>query len=133
MPGEFRTTDYTLGEITDILSEDFLTWVGWNKLDYKTQDYQQSNQFTWNYSTASNKLTANQPLAVGAWRGLYNYFYDTIYPNTRPWEMLGFSVIPVWWEDEYGPAPYTSGNLVLWEDLAAGLVRDPVAPYVLPE
>jgi hypothetical protein len=133
VPGEFRTTDYTLGEITDILSEDFLTWVGWNKLDYKTQDYQQNNQFTWNYSTASNKLTANQPLAVGAWRGLYNYFYDTIYPNTRPWEMLGFSVIPVWWEDEYGPAPYTSGNLVLWEDLAAGLVRDPVAPYVLPE
>ncbi len=133
VPGQFRTTDYTLGEITDILSEDFLTWVGWNKLDYKTQDYQQSNQFTWNYSTASNKLTANQPLVVGAWRGLYNYFYDTIYPNTRPWEMLGFSVMPVWWENEYGPAPYTSGNLVLWEDLAAGLVRDPVAPYVLPE
>ncbi|WP_353479841.1 hypothetical protein [Haliscomenobacter sp.] len=133
VPGEFRTTNYTLGEITDILSEDFLTWVGWNKLDYKTQDYQQNNQFTWNYSTASNKLTANQPLVVGAWRGLYNYFYDTIYPNTRPWEMLGFSVIPVWWEDEYGPAPYTSGNLVLWEDLAAGQVRDPVAPYVLPE
>jgi len=133
VPGEFRTTDYTLGEITDILSEDFLTWVGWNKLDYKTQDYQQNNQFTWNYSTASNKLTANQPLVVGAWRGLYNYFYDTIYPNTRPWEMLGFSVMPVWWENEYGPAPYTSGNLVLWEDLAAGLVRDPVAPYVLPE
>jgi len=133
VPGEFRTTDYTLGEITDILSQDFLTWVGWNKLDYKTQDYQQANQFTWNYSTASNKLTNNQPLMVGAWRGLYNYFYDTIYPNTRPWEMLGFSVMPMWWEDEYGPAPYTSGNLVLWEDLAAGLVRDPVAPYVLPE
>ena len=133
VPGQFRTTDYTLGEITDIISEDFLTWVGWNKLDYKTQDYQQNNQFTWNYSTASNKLTANQPLVVGAWRGLYNYFYDTIYPNTRPWEMLGFSVMPIWWENEYGPAPYTSGNLVLWEDLAAGLVRDPVAPYVLPE
>ena len=133
IPGEFRTTDYTLGEITDILSEDFLTWVGWNKLDYKTQDYQQNNQFTWNYSTASNKLTVNQPLVVGAWRGLYNYFYDTIYPNTRPWEMLGFSVMPVWWENEYGPAPYTSGNLVLWEDLAAGLVRDPIAPYVLSQ
>jgi hypothetical protein len=42
-------------------------------------------------------------------------------------------VIPVWWEAEYGPAPYTSGNLVLWDDLAAGLVRDPVAPYVLPQ
>ena len=133
VPGQFRTTDYTLGEITQIESQDFLTWVGWNKLDYKAQDYLPNNGFTWNYSTASNKLTDNQPLTVGAWRGIYNYFYDTISPNTRPWEMLGFTVMPVWWIAEYGPAPYTSGNLVLWNDLAAGLVRDPVAPYVLPQ
>ena len=133
VPGQFRTTDYTLSEITQIESQDFLTWVGWNKLDYKTQDYLPNNGFTWNYSTAGNKLSNNEPLAVGAWRGIYNYFYDTISPNTRPWEMLGFSVMPVWWEAEYGPAPYTSGNLVLWDDLAAGLVRDPVAPYVLPQ
>jgi hypothetical protein len=133
VPGQFRTTDYTLGEITDIESQDFLTWVGWNKLDYKSQDYLANNAFTWNYSTAGNKLSNNEPLTVGAWRGIYNYFYDTISPNTRPWEMLGFTVIPAWWIDEYGPAPYTSGNLVLWDDLAAGLVRDPVAPYVLPQ
>jgi len=133
IPGQFRTTDYSLAEVQEILNQDFLTWVGWNKLDYKTQDYISNNQFTWNYSTASNKLTDNQPLVVGAWRGIYNYFYDTIYPNTRPWEMLGFSERPVWWENQYGPAPYTSGNLVLWGDLAAGLVRDPVAPYVRPE
>jgi hypothetical protein len=133
IPGQFRTTDYSLTEIQEILNPDFLIWVGWNKLDYKTQDYIPSNQFTWNYSTASNKLTANQPLVVGAWRGLYNYFYDTIYPNTRPWEMLGFSEMPTWWMNEYGPPPYTSGNLVLWGDLAAGLVKDPVLPYVRPE
>ena len=132
IPGEFRSTDYSLAEIQEILNPDFLTWVGWNKLDYKTQDYIPTNQFTWNYSTASNKLTDNSPLIIGAWRGIYNYFYDTIYPNTRPWEMLGFSERPLWWELEYGPAPYTSGNLVLWQDLAAGLVRDPVLPYVRP-
>ena len=133
IPGQFRTTDYSLVEIQDILNQDFLTWVGWNKLDYKAQDYIKTNQFTWNYSTASNKLTDNKPLVVGAWRGIYNYFYDTIYPNTRPWEMLGFSERPIWWEAYYGPAPYTSGNLVLWGDLAAGIVRDPVAPYIRPE
>jgi len=133
VPGQFRTTDYTLGEITQIESQDFLTWVGWNKLDYKSQDYRAANAFTWNYSTAGNKLNNNEPLAVGAWRGIYNYFYDTTSPNTRPWEMLGFTVMPSWWEAEYGPAPYTSGNLVLWDDLAAGLVRDPIAPYVLPQ
>lgn len=132
IPGEFRTTDYSLIEIQNILNQDFLTWVGWNKLDYKSQDYIKTNQFTWNYSTASNKLNGNA-LAVGAWRGLYNYFYDTIYPTTRPWEMLGFSEMPIWWINEYGPPPYTSGNLVLWGDLAAGLVRDPIANYIRPE
>ena len=132
IPGEFRTTDYSFTEIQDILNQDFLIWVGWNKLDYKTQDYIANNQFTWNYSTASNKLN-NDPLFIGAWRGIYNYFYDTIYPTTRPWEMLGFSEMPIWWVNEYGPPPYTSGNLVLWGDLAAGLVRDPVANYIRPE
>ena len=132
IPGEFRTTDYSLTEIQEILNPDFLAWVGWNKLDYKTQDYIPTNEFTWNYSTASNKLD-DKPLVVGAWRGIYNYFYDTIYPTTRPWEMLGFSEMPVWWLNEYGPPPYTSGNLVLWGDLAAGLVRDPVATYIRPE
>jgi hypothetical protein len=131
IPGQFRTTDYSLSETNRILAQDFLSWVGWNKLDYKLQTYDATNQFTWNYSTAGNKLSNDQPLVVGAWRGIYNYFYDTITPNTRPWEMLGFSEEPVWWQDEYGPAPYTSGNLVLWNDLATGTVKDPVAPYVI--
>lgn len=131
IPGQFRTTDYSLNEINTILSVDFLTWVGWNKLEYTAQRYDADDAFTYNYNQSSNKLT-RQPL-LGAWRGIYNYFYDTIYPTTRPWEMLGFSQEPSWWQDYYGPAPYTSGNLVLWEDLAQGLVRDPAGEYIRPE
>jgi hypothetical protein len=37
--------------------------------------------------------------------------------------MLGFSEQPTWWESEYGAAPYTSGNLILWEDLRDGVIR----------
>lgn len=131
IPGYFRTTDYSQSEITTILGESFLSWVGWNKIDYKTQDYLANNQFTYNYSSAGNALDG-APL-LGAWRGIYRYFYDTETPELTPWEMLGFSQMPTWWEDRYGPAPYTSGNLVLWDDLEAGLVADPVAPYVLPQ
>ena len=131
LPGQFRTTDYNLGEINQILSTSFLSWIGWNKLDYTTQRYLANNQFTWNYSQSADRLTGD--VLPGAWRGIYNYFYDTIYPNTRPWEMLGFSQEPDWWQNEYGPAPYTSGNLVLWEDLQAGLVRDPAGVYVLQQ
>jgi hypothetical protein len=130
IPGQFRTTDYSLSEITEILSTDFLSWVGWNKLDYISQTYIDSNAFTFNYSQSADKLSGT-PL-LGSWRGIYNYFYDTISPTTTPWEMLGFSQQPVWWESEYGPAPYTSGNLVLWHDLETGTVRDPRGSYVLP-
>ena len=141
IPGFFRTTDYTQTEITNILSSSFLSWVGWNKLDYKAQDYIATNPFTYNYSNAGSKLdpitdqvsNLNEQPLLGAWRGIYRYFYDTTSPNYTPWEMLGFSEMPVWWETRYGPAPYTSDNLVLWDDLAAGYIADPVAPYVNPK
>jgi hypothetical protein len=131
IPGFFRTTDYSLSEVNGILNKSFLTWVGWNKLNYTAQTYNPDNPFTYNYSSAGNKING-QPL-LGAWRGIYQYFYDTTSPNLTPWEMLGLSEQPSWWEDRYGPAPYTGDNLVLWDDLELGLVADPVAPYVLPQ
>ena len=39
--------------------------------------------------------------------------------------MLGFTVQPTWWNDVYGPAPYTKDNLILWEDLEAGKIAEP--------
>ena len=131
LPGQFRNTGYSYSEINDILSVDFLSYVGWNKLDYNTQNYIPSNEFTWNYSNATNRLTGDNLL--GAWRGIYRYFYDTEDPSRTPWEMLGFTVAPDWWTSTYGSAPYTNANLVLWDDLELGLVRDPVASYILPQ
>jgi len=131
IPGYFRTTDYTQAEVNQILGENFLAWVGANKLNYTSQTYIADNEFTYNYSQAGNRID-QQPL-LGAWRGIYRWFYDTLTPNITPWEMLGLSEQPDWWENTYGPAPYTSDNLVLWEDLAAGLIKDPVAPYINPK
>lgn len=123
VPGQFRTTDYTLEQVNQILVEDFLSWIGWNKLDYTTQDYISNNTFTYNYSQSANVISREPSL--GAWRGIYNYFYDTYTPDTTPWQMLGLSQKPIWWDSEYGEGPYTSGNTVLWDDLAAGIVREP--------
>ena len=131
IPGYFRTTDYTQTEINQILGESFLAWVGANKLDYTEQTYIADNPFTYNYSQAGNRID-QEPL-LGAWRGIYRYFYDTLTPNLTPWEMLGFSEQPIWWADRYGPTPYTADNLVLWGDLEAGYVADPVVPYVIPK
>ena len=131
LPGQFRDTGFTFEEINSIFSSDFLSYCGWNKLDYNQQNYLASNEFTYNYSNSLSKLD-RQPL-LGAWRGIYRYYYDTQQPEYTPWEMLGLTIEPNWWQDTYGPAPYTSDNLVLWDDLEAGYVRDPVAPYYLPE
>jgi len=140
IPGYFRTTDYTNKTVTQILSEDFLAWVGYNKLDYTNNDYLSNNEFTYNYSGSGIRLVngvvsnVNETaLTQGAWRGIYRYFYDTFTPDTTPWEMLGLTEQPYWWTDRYGPLPYTSDNLVLWGDLEAGYVADPVAPYVNPK
>jgi hypothetical protein len=127
MPGQFRTTGYSFEEINNIFSQDFLSYCGWNKLDYKPQQYNANNSFTWNYSGAQNKL--NNQNMLGAWRGIYRYTYDTQQPEYTPWEMLGLSIRPTWWNDRYGPAPYTQDNLVLWDDIEAGYVADPIAPY----
>ena len=130
VPGEFRETDYTDKEITEILSPSLLAWLGWNRIDFKSQEYDQTDEKTWNYSSSGNKLSGNTPLK-GHWRGVYNYFYDTDAPHERPWEMLGLKERPDWWVLRYGPAPYTAGNLVLWDDLEAGILKDPDGEVVL--
>lgn len=122
IPGKFRSNDYSLEEWNGVLTQSFLKWVGTNRVDYITNStFNANNPFTWNYKNFKDVLPGNENL-TGTWRSIYNYFYDTDRPHTNPWEMLGFSKRPDWWEDRYGPAPYTGGNLVLWEDLEAGYI-----------
>jgi hypothetical protein len=135
LPGNFRETGYSYADINNLLATDFLSYVGWNKLDYTAQNYLPANQFSWNYSSSQNKLSfdrSDNTNLLGAWRGINRYFYDTENPALTPWEMLGFAIKPTWWNTVYGPGPYTSDNLVLWDDLEAGRVADPAGTYVLP-
>lgn len=132
VPGFFRSTDYSYDEILQIYSESFLNWVGQNRIDYQDQYFLSNNQFTYNYNECNNKIDKSTILQ-GYWRGIYRYFYDTDTPDTTPWEMLGYSNKPDWWETRYGPAPYTSDNLVLWNDLAQGISYNDGEPVVLEQ
>ena len=69
----------------------------------------------WNYRGTSTEFP-------GHWRGLYEYYYDTVRPHTHPWEMLGFTEKPLWWDDQYG-TDYSSTNEALWNDLESGIIR----------
>ena len=133
-PSVFVQGEYKLSEIDNILSYDFYTWTGRNSLDYQYNDiYAAGNEFTYNY--ARNKDAVKQEYLPGHWRGIYNYFYDTDRPHTHPWEMLGYSQQPTWWAEHYGPAPYSSGNELLWNDLAAGFdhgLHKSIKRYIRP-
>ena len=132
LPGFFRDTGYSYEEILEIYSESFLNWVGQNRINYTTQYYSATNEFTYNYYQSGNKIN-KESIQPGYWRGVYEYFYDTSNPDTAPWEMLGFTNQPTWWETRYGPAPYTSDNLVLWDDLAQGIDWNNGSPVVITQ
>ena len=132
LPGFFRQTDYTYDEILEIYSEGFLDWVGQNRIDYKTQYYNRNDQFTYNYRNSQTKINPST-IEQGYWRGLYQYFYDTSIPDTAPWQMIGYRDMPSWWTSRYGAAPFTSDNLVLWDDLAQGIDWNNGNPIVLPQ
>ena len=131
LPGFFRDTDYSYDEFLQIYSSSFLNWVGQNRINYKTQFYNASDEYSYNYNQSGNKIN-NQVILQGYWRGIYQYFYDTSQPDVTPWAMLGFANQPTWWETRYGPAPYTSDNLVLWDDLAQGIDWNNGDPVVIP-
>ena len=120
-PGQFRTTDYSFDKLNAIYSSQFLNWVGTNRVNYQSQYYSTTNEFTWNYKNSTNKLT-NTNLVQGNWRGVFYWLYDTSHPDTRPWELLGINNKPTWWESRYGEAPYTSDNTLLWTDLSNGYI-----------
>lgn len=122
IPGKFRKIDYSLQEFERVLSKSFLRWAGANRVDFSTNDtFVANDPWTWNYWKYRDTVSGEG--LPGTWRAIYRYFYDTVRPNTHPWEMLGFSEEPDWWQERYGPAPYTGGNLLLWTDLSEGYIH----------
>jgi len=120
--GYYKNSVFTKNEFDSIASQEFLKWVANTNLGYTANTYlKETETFTYTYSNMTTPDgDENLP---GWWRGAYSYFYDTDRPHRCPWEMLGFSEKPSWWDSEYGAAPYTSGNLILWEDLRDGIIR----------
>ena len=120
--GYYGNAVYTKPELDSIINSEFLKWTAGTDIDYVSNDWFDSeNSFTYTYSNMSDPTRTKK--LPGYWRGVYLWFYDTERPHLRPWEMLGFSEEPTWWQAEYGAAPYTSNNLILWEDLRDGIVR----------
>ena len=127
IPGEYRDTGVTQSELNSSMLSSFIYWSKFVDQDYTfNNSFERTNRFTFNFSAANSPSNKSLP---GFWRQIYKSAFDTDRPHTHPWEMLGFSVKPLWWEEQYGPAPYTRDNLLMWKDLRDGIVRQPNVKY----
>ena len=132
VPRAYSTNKFTFESVNKTLLGDFNNWLTFiGNDDYTANTYhKEDNSLTWNYSSMVSPQNKN---LLGFWRGVYTHAYDTDRPNIAPWEMLGYSQAPTWWETVYGPAPYTKDNLILWQDLEKGIVREPNKKIVIKD
>lgn len=112
---------YSHDEFTTIMMPAFERWARDNNVNFENTTFDENDPFTWNYRSATDRYGRD---CRGHWRGLYMDYFDTDKPHLEPWAMLGFWFKPDWWESRYGPAPYTRGNVFLWEDIEAGIIRE---------
>jgi hypothetical protein len=96
-PGGFREAQsYT--EARSIVNADIVSWLSENNIFILKNQYDEFDPFTYRYSYG----TGDSPERVeGSWRAIYKFFYDTDRPHTHPWEMLGYTVKPLWWDTYY--------------------------------
>ena len=119
-PGSFRNNNFSNTELLSPITSDFLKWkTTYNVEIEKNLTFNISNHKTFNYS---NIQMSTGEFLPGNWRAIFKRYFDTDRPHTHPWEMLGFYICPTWWENIYGPAPYTSENVLLWDDLELGRI-----------
>jgi hypothetical protein len=127
-PSYIRETEFNLTEFNEILSPQFYKWTSLVDRDFtKPLSFDKTNPLSFNWREYTSPDGRFLP---GYWRGIYRWVYDTDRPNICPWEMLGITIEPTWWQDVYGPAPYTRDNLVMWEDISKGLLKEPGKPAV---
>lgn len=127
VPGEYRNTGVSLANLNKTMLSDFIQWSKLIDQDYTQHTFfERTNRFTFNYNNSTSPSGKELP---GFWRSIYKHAFDTDRPHTHPWEMLGFTIQPTWWNTQYGPAPYTSDNQIMWADIEAGIVRQPNVKY----
>ena len=96
-PGGFREgQSYT--DARSIVNSDIINWLSENNIFILSNEYNEFDPFTYRYSYG----TGDGPERVeGSWRAIYKFFYDTDRPHSHPWEMLGYTVKPTWWDTYY--------------------------------
>jgi hypothetical protein len=99
IPGYFRTKERTYKEAIQPHTDEAHSWLVENNIyDIANSNYDANDAFTWLYQLGSGD---DESTLVGSWRLIYKFIFDTDRPHTHPWEMLGYTVKPYWWDTYY--------------------------------
>jgi hypothetical protein len=97
-PGYFRQRAKSWNSIREIVSNESRRWLVENNIfSMNNTVADPSNGFTLKYQLG----TGDGDFILGSWRAIYKYLYDTDRLHSHPWEMLGYSVKPDWWDVFY--------------------------------
>jgi hypothetical protein len=99
IPGYFRLLDKGLGAVRQIMLNETKQWLNQNNLFLMANnDYDVNNGFTYIYKLGTGEDVYS---VTGSWRLIYQFLFDTDRPHTHPWEMLGYTLKPDWWDASY--------------------------------
>jgi len=121
-PGYFRQRAKSWTESREVVNNETRQWLIENNIfTMNNSAADATNGFTLRYQLG----TGDGDVVVGSWRAIYKYLYDTDRPHSHPWEMLGYSVKPDWWDIFYS---WTVGwkRTLLEKALRIGNVANPI-------
>ncbi len=128
-PGYYRPKETTFVNYhTDFINETNNWLTESNVYDNANTAYDSENSFTAIYQLGSGDYA--ESTVSGSWRLIYKYVFDTDRPHTHPWEMLGHTVKPSWWDNAYDWTT-PSKRTALERALRTGRINDPALPPVL--
>jgi hypothetical protein len=130
IPGYFRPMDKGLQSVRQIMLNESKQWLNQNNLFIMpNNEYDVNNGFTYVYQLGTGEDIYS---IAGSWRLIYQFLFDTDRPHTHPWEMLGHTLKPTWWDENYSWTDPTK-RLALEIALRTGNIGTPPAKIINPK
>jgi len=130
IPGYFRLLEKGLNPVRQIMLTEANQWLNQNNLFLMANnDYDAANGFTYIYKLGTGEDVYS---VTGSWRLIYQFLFDTDRPHTHPWEMLGHTLKPSWWDANYSWTDSTK-RVQLEKALRTGNVGSPTNRIINPK
>ena len=109
---QLLVNNYSRNPLTKLQVRGQLDWYQVNNLDYRDRsDFVLTDPWTWNYNGKS-------------WRAIYIDKFGTYNIHSAPWESLGYSIKPLWWDLHYSWNDATK-RTALEKALRNGIISNP--------